>query len=107
MSFQQEGTIAHTARVLMSVLRPLFYDHLISRFIDSPSRPRSSDLSICDNFLWLYLKARVYEHKLFELEDLKEAIQMEVTQFENQCTREWRSTSKYAFRNASMKTDNS
>ena len=44
--FQQDEATAHTAKVLMDVLRPLFDDRLISRFADSPWPPRSPDLSV-------------------------------------------------------------
>ena len=60
--FQQDGATAHTARASMAVLRPLFKDHLISRFADTPLPPRSPDLSMCDYFLWGHLKACVYVH---------------------------------------------
>ena len=63
----------------MDVLRPLFGDRLISRFANTTWPP---DLSICDYFLWGYLKARVYEHKPRTLDDLKEAIRVEVTQID-------------------------
>ena len=67
---------------VLFVLRPLFGDRLISRFADTPWPPRSPDLSICDYFLWGYLKARVYEHKPRTLENLKEAIRVEVAQID-------------------------
>jgi len=80
--FQQDGATAHTARASMDVLRPLFGDRLISRFANTTWPPRSPDLSICDYFLWGYLKARVYEHKPRTLDDLKEAIRVEVAQID-------------------------
>lgn len=33
---------------------------------------------MCDYFLWGHLRARVYEHKLRTLEELREAIRVEV-----------------------------
>ncbi|KAK3875203.1 hypothetical protein Pcinc_011476 [Petrolisthes cinctipes] len=66
----------------MDVLRPLFGDRLICRCADTPWPHRSPDLSICDYFLWGYLKARVYEHKPRTLEDLKEAIRVEVAEID-------------------------
>lgn len=38
---------------------------------------RSSDLNPCD-FLWGYLKAKVFKHSLLTLDQLKEAIQKEI-----------------------------
>ena len=69
-------------RTSIDVLRPLFGDRLISRFANITWPPRSPDLSICDYFLWGYLKARVYEHKPRTLDDLKEAIRVEVAQID-------------------------
>ncbi|PSN50871.1 hypothetical protein C0J52_12752 [Blattella germanica] len=40
--------------------------------------PRSPDLSVCDYFLWGYLKSRVYIEKLRTLEVLAESITREV-----------------------------
>jgi hypothetical protein len=77
--FQQDGATAHTARPSMTVLRRLFPYRLISRFGDVPWPPRSPDLSICDFFLWGYLKSRVYEVKPRTIEELKEAIRHEIT----------------------------
>ena len=40
--------------------------------------PRSPDLTVCDFFLWGYLKSRVYESKPRTLDELKDAIKMEI-----------------------------
>lgn len=77
--FQQDGATAHTARASMAVLRHLFPNHLISRFGDILWPPRSPDLSMCDFFLWGYLKSHVYEIKPRTLDELKEAIRREVS----------------------------
>ena len=78
LSFQQDGATAYTPRASMDELCSLFGDRLISRFGDIPWPPRSLDLFICDNFLGGYLNACVYEHKPRTLQDLKEAICVEV-----------------------------
>ena len=57
--FQQDGATAHTARASMEVIRQMFPGHVISRFGDVRWPPRSPDLSICDFFLWGYLKSKV------------------------------------------------
>jgi hypothetical protein len=72
--FQQDGATAHTARTAMSVVRALFPDRLISRCGDVPWPSRSPDLSMCDFFLWGYVKSRVHEEKPRTLEELKSAI---------------------------------
>jgi len=58
VSFQQDGSTAHTARASMSVLRKMFPQHVISRAGDVPWPARSPDLSACDYFLWGCLKSR-------------------------------------------------
>lgn len=80
--FQQDGATAHTARISMEAIRPVFRGRIISRFGDINWPPRSPDLSMCDYFLWGYLKARVYQHKARTLEELKEAIRVEVVQID-------------------------
>ena len=62
----------------MTIVRNMFPGHLISRFGDVPWPPRSPDLSMCDFFLWGYLKSRVYAHKPCTLNDLKEAVCQEI-----------------------------
>jgi len=45
MWFQQDGATAHTARALMTVVRQMFPQHVVSRFGDVPWPLRSPDLS--------------------------------------------------------------
>ena len=73
MWFQQDGATAHTARAAMTVVRAMYPDSLILGCGDVLWPPRSPDLSICDFFLWGYLKSRVYEGKPRTLEELKGA----------------------------------
>lgn len=51
-----------------------FPDRVISCFGDVPCPPRLSDLSICDIYLWNYLKTHVYKGKPYTLEELKAII---------------------------------
>jgi len=62
----------------------MFAGHLISRFGDVPWPPHSPDLSTCDFFLWGFLKSRVYNHKPYTLNDLKEAIRQEIRPIDRQ-----------------------
>ena len=62
----------------MTIVRNMFPGHLISRFRDVPWPPRSPNLSACDFFSLGYLKSRVYTHKPYTLNDLKEAIRQEI-----------------------------
>ena len=80
--FQQDGAMSHTTRASIGVLCLFFGDYLNSRFADTPWPPWSSNLSTWDYLLWGYLKASVYEHKPRTLEDLKEAIHVEVAQLD-------------------------
>jgi len=61
-----------------------FPGRLISRFGDVPWPPRSPDLSLCDFFLWGYVKGRVYTHKARHLNELKDAIWQEVLTIDHQ-----------------------
>lgn len=82
--FQQDGATAHTARASMEVVRQMFPGHVISRFGDVHWPPRSPDLSICDFFLWGYLKSRVYIKKPRTLDDLKNSIRQEIEAVPNE-----------------------
>jgi len=62
----------------MNVIREMFPGRLISRFGDMHWPPRSPDLTVCDFFLWGYLKSRVYESKPRTLDELKDAIKTEI-----------------------------
>jgi len=74
--FQQDGVTANTARASMEAIRALF--RVVSRFGDIHWPPRSPGLSICDIFLWGYLKSRVYEGKPRTLKDLETVIREKI-----------------------------
>jgi hypothetical protein len=76
--FQQGGATAHTARTVMRVLSEIFPVRVISRSEDIEWPARSSDLNVCDFFLWGYLKSSVYEKKPRTTVDLKQNIREEV-----------------------------
>jgi len=76
--FQQDGATTHTARVAMAVVRAMFPDHLISQCGDVPRPPRSPILSMCNFFLWGYLKSHVYEGKPQILEEMRGAIRKQI-----------------------------
>jgi len=67
-----------TVRVSMEVVRHMFPPHVISRFGDVSWPPCSPDLSICDLFLWGYLKSRVYTNGPRTIEELKLSIRQEI-----------------------------
>lgn len=66
--FQHDGATSHTVHDSMEILQWMFRRRIISRFDDVPWLPRSSDLSVCDFFLWRYLKSRAYSHKPQDLD---------------------------------------
>ena len=76
--FQQDGATAHTATKTISVLRELFPNRLISKSGDIVWPPRSPDLSICDFFLWGWLKSLVYKDKPRTLDELKNSIRNQI-----------------------------
>ena len=76
--FQQDGATAHTAQIAMAKLRQMFPSRLVSRWGDVEWPPRSPDLSICDFFLWGYLKEKVFKHRPRNLEELKMHIRDEI-----------------------------
>lgn len=76
--FQQDGATSHTARKSMAAVRHLFGNRVISRFGDILWPPRSPDLSVCDYFLWGYLKSRVYTTRPRTLDELKQRLQAEI-----------------------------
>jgi hypothetical protein len=59
-------------RQSMAAVRELFGNRVISRFGDIPWPPKSPDLSVCDFFLWGYLKNRVYTTRPRTLDELKQ-----------------------------------
>lgn len=76
--FQQDGATAHTADETMDLLGDYFGNRLISYRANVPWPPRSPDLTPLDFFLWGYLKSRVYADNPRTLEDLKDAIRLEM-----------------------------
>jgi len=85
--FQQDGAIAHTARASMSVLRKMCPQHVISRGDDVPWPALSPDFSVCDYFLWGYLKSRVSISKPKTIAELKPKINEEIAAIPGQMTR--------------------
>jgi hypothetical protein len=69
--FQQDGAIAHTACVSMTLLRDLFGDRIISKDIRPP---RSPDLTSHVYYLSEAMKGAVYTDNPHTLLELKEAI---------------------------------
>ncbi|XP_035210744.1 uncharacterized protein LOC118185035 [Stegodyphus dumicola] len=79
MWFQKDGATSHTARQSMEAVRQLFGRLIISRNGDIEWPARSPDLSVCDFFLWRYLKGKVYRTRPAIIHELKENIEKEIT----------------------------
>jgi hypothetical protein len=77
MWFQQDEATAHTARALMTAVRQMSPQHVVSLFGDVPWPPRSPDLSACNFFLWSYLKSKVYVRKPRTVDNLKVSFRKE------------------------------
>ncbi|KAJ4438672.1 hypothetical protein ANN_14619 [Periplaneta americana] len=58
--FQQDGAKSHTARISTDAVNAFFPSRVISRNGDIAWPPRSPDLTVCDCFLWRYLKTKVF-----------------------------------------------
>lgn len=77
--FQQDGASPHYANPVKQLLNEHLRGRWIGRgsdFLDWP--PRSPDLTVCDFFLWGYLKEHVYSHSFDSDEDLKHSIEEEL-----------------------------
>ena len=78
--FQQDGATSHTARESMRTVNDMFPGRIMSRNGNVNWPPRSPDLSVCDFFLWGYLKQKVYATRPHTLHELREAIQTAIQQ---------------------------
>lgn len=71
----------HTAQISLAVLQQMFPVRLVSLWgdLDRPARyQRLPRLSMCDIFLWGYLKKKLFKHRPHTLEHLKEKITVEI-----------------------------
>ena len=83
--FLQKEAAAHTARVSMDVIFEIFAGRVISRNSDIRWPPRSPDLSLCDFFLWGYLKYKVYQSKPRTIPQLKQLYKVKLQRVRLQC----------------------
>ena len=78
MWWQQDGASCHTSNATMRYLRGQFPGRLMSKRGDWPWPPRSPDLTVCDFFLWGYLKHQIWnvphDEQPHNLRELREAI---------------------------------
>jgi hypothetical protein len=68
-----------TILVTMEQLTAAHHKFIISRGGDIPWLAHSPDLSVCDYFLWAYLKSNVYLTKPHDIDELKNATKEEIT----------------------------
>ena len=70
----------------MAILRELFDDRIISKNVNFAWPPRSPDLAALD-FLWGFLKERVYVNKPQNIRELKQNIRSEIANLEPETLR--------------------
>jgi hypothetical protein len=63
----------------MEVTQKMFPQHIISMHCEVPWPAHSPDISACHYFLWGYLKAKVYPTRPWALDNLKTAIQKQIS----------------------------
>jgi hypothetical protein len=81
--FQQDGAPAHTTLETLNMIQEFFDRGVISRNTAIAYPSRSCDLSPCDFFLWPYLKNSVFQHRLNNLDELREAIVAKIDEINN------------------------
>lgn len=80
LTFQHDGAPAHYAASVRTWLDRKFPQRWIGRRGPMEWPPRSPDLTVCDYFLWGYLKEQVYRTNPTSLGDLRNRIQQCVTE---------------------------
>lgn len=69
--FQQDGAPAHNSRVARRVLNEMFPNSWIGTHSPLAQWPaRSPDLTVCDFFLWGFIKEKVYKTPVHTREEL-------------------------------------
>ncbi|KAJ8964882.1 hypothetical protein NQ317_001310 [Molorchus minor] len=74
MHFQQDGAPPHNSRAVSDYLNQIFPNKWIGTHGPIRWTPRSPDSTPMDYFLWGYLKDKVYQTSLTDLEELKNRI---------------------------------
>ncbi|GFV90884.1 uncharacterized protein TNCV_2324531 [Trichonephila clavipes] len=75
--FMQDDAPPHIARRVKDVLRSFGDDRVLSHHFHHAWPPRSPDLSLCDYWLWGYLKSQVYRDRLTSQGMLKDNIRLQ------------------------------
>ena len=73
----QDGAPAHTSVAVREWMTEFFGPRIIALHRSREWPPRSPDLTLCDFFLWGYLKSRIYATPPQDLDDLKQKITRE------------------------------
>ena len=76
--FQHDNARPHVTTKVQGCLREQFDNRFIGVDVAHPWPARFPDITICDCFLWGYLKHKVYAHKIENIEQLKQCIRLEV-----------------------------
>ena len=81
--WMQDGAPCHRTVLVSNYLRETFQNRIIGFGFEREWPPRSPDLTPCDFFLWGHLKSKVYSTPPQNLEELKERIEIEMTELKN------------------------
>ena len=74
----QDGAPAHNALVIRDWLEEFFPNHVVALNHSVEWPPRSPDLTLCDFFLWGYVKSKVYVTPPTSIDDLKQKVTHEI-----------------------------
>jgi hypothetical protein len=94
--FQQDGASSHSSKKVTEWLNKKFPNKWIGRRSTLEWAPRSPDLTPLDFFLWGYVKQKVYQEPIANLEDLREKITNTINSIQQQ-------TIKNAFKEVSKR----
>ena len=72
--FQQDSTRPHVTKLVLNKLNEFFGENLITKDGLTEWPTRSPDLTPCDNFLWGYLKGKLYGKRFDKIEELKKEL---------------------------------
>lgn len=82
---QYDGVTTQTARTSMDIIKEMFSGNVISQGDDLSWLPRSSDIPICNYFLWDYLKEKVFFNKPCTPDEFKTVIFQEILEYTTWC----------------------
>ena len=82
--FQQDGATPHTINETLNLIREFFDRRIISRHTQKPYLSRSLDTTLCDFFLWPYLKNSIFQRPIHNLDELRHRIVEKIEEINDQ-----------------------